>query len=78
VEQEDLGVGVVEQVGELVVELAVVDVDVDGPRLEGGELRLEVLVGVEEVERDRPPPRRLRCSSPSREPTQGSRIRFSG
>jgi hypothetical protein len=52
VEQQHLGVGVVEEVGELVVEIAVVDVHMDRARLERGELGLEVLVRVVEVEAD--------------------------
>ena len=47
-----LGVRVVEEVGELVGGVAVVHVGRDGPQLEAGEQRLEVLVRVVEVERD--------------------------
>ena len=52
VEEERFGVGVVEQVDELFLEVAVVDVDRDGAQLEGPVQRLEVLVRVVEVRRD--------------------------
>ena len=52
VEHERFGVGVVEQVPQLVVEVAVVDVDRDAAHLERAELRLEVLVAVVEVQPD--------------------------
>ena len=52
VEHERLGVRVVQEVRELVVQVAVVDVDRHRPRLEPAELRLQVLVGVVEVEAD--------------------------
>ena len=45
-------VGVVEQVAQLVLDVAVVDVDRDGPELEGGEHRLEVLGAVGQVDAD--------------------------
>ena len=52
VEDEHLGVGVLEQVGELGVEVAVVHVHVHGPGLQPAVHRLEELVAVVEVERD--------------------------
>ena len=52
VEHERLGVGVVEQVPQLLVEVAVVDVDRHAADLERGVLGLEVLVAVVEVEAD--------------------------
>ena len=52
VEHERLGVGVVEQVPELLVEVAVVDVDRDAAQLERGVLGLDVLVAVVQVEPD--------------------------
>ena len=51
-EEQRLGVGVVEQVPELLVEVAVVDVDRHAAHLECAVLGLEVLVAVVEVERD--------------------------
>ena len=51
-EHERLAVGVLEQVEQLVVKVAVVDVDRDVAPLEGGELRLGVLDAVVEVEPD--------------------------
>ncbi len=47
---EDFRVGVVEQVEELVVEIAVVDVDGDCAQLEGRKMRFEILVAVVEIE----------------------------
>ena len=47
--QEDLGVGVLEQVQQLVVEVAVVDVDRDRAHLQRGEERLAVLGAVVQV-----------------------------
>ena len=52
VEHQGLGVGVVEQVPQLVVEVAVVDVDRHAAHLERSVLRLEVLVAVVQVQPD--------------------------
>jgi hypothetical protein len=52
VEDERLGVGVVQQVEQLVVEVAVVDVDGHAAELHAGELGFHVLVRVPEVEAD--------------------------
>ena len=66
VKHDHLGVGVLEEVRELVRGVAVVHVGGDGPQLEGGEQRLEVLVRVIEIERD------LRVG-PQAERTEGPR-----
>ena len=52
VDDHDLGIGVVEQLAQLVVAVAVVDVDVDGVELDRGEEGLEVLAAVVQVEGD--------------------------
>ena len=52
VEHQSLGIGVVEQVPQLVVEVAVVDVDRHTADLEGAVLSLEVLVAVVHVQPD--------------------------
>ena len=52
VEDDRLGVGVVEEVPQLVVEVAVVDVDGHAAHLEHAELRLHELVRVVHEERD--------------------------
>ena len=52
VEDQRLGIGVVEQVPQLVVEVAVVDVDRHAANLEGPVLGLEVLVAVVHVQPD--------------------------
>jgi hypothetical protein len=52
VEEEHLGVGVVEQVDQLVLEVAPVRIDGNGALLECGEADLEILGAVVEVLRD--------------------------
>jgi len=52
VEHEGLGIGVVEQVSEILVEVPVVHVDGDTPHLERCVLGFEVLVAVVEVQPD--------------------------
>ena len=52
VEEHRLCVAVVDQVGELVLHIAVVHIARRGPEFERGELRLEVLVAVVERARD--------------------------
>ena len=52
VEEERLGVGVVEEVDELLLEVPVVDVDGHRAQLERAEQAFDVLVGVVEVRRD--------------------------
>ena len=51
-EEQRFGIGVVEEVDELVLEVAVVHVDRDAAHLERGEQALQVLVAVVEVRRD--------------------------
>jgi hypothetical protein len=52
VEHEHLGIGVVEQIRELLLEVPVVHVDVSGAQLERRGRRLEILVAVVEIQRD--------------------------
>ena len=65
VEEDRLGVGVFQQVEQFVLDIAVVDVDRHGARLEHAELGLEVFVGVVAIEAnlgvgaDPGPPERL-------------------
>ncbi|MCI3950460.1 MAG: hypothetical protein K0R11_2394 [Acidimicrobiales bacterium] len=61
-EEDGHEVGVVEEVVQLPLDVAVVDVDGDGPQLERGQHPLEVLGAVEQLEADvvaRPHPRHL-------------------
>ena len=68
VEQERLGVGVVEEVDELFFQIPVVDVDGDPAQLERAEQSLDVLVGVVEVRRDLRIGAETRRAQPGREP----------
>ena len=67
-EDEDFGVGVVEQVGELVLEVAVVDVGRNRAHFEDRERRFDVLVAVVEIERDLRVGLDVECLQRAREP----------
>ncbi len=62
VHDHHLGISVVEQLAQLLVAVAVVDVDVDGVELDRGEEGLEVLAAVVQIEGDLGPVRHAGCA----------------